>query len=279
MTDAGTTLVGVIGHPVRHSLSPLLHNAAFAALELNWASVAFEVAPGEVAGALSGVRALGLAGVSVTMPHKADAAALVHARTEVADALGAVNCVINREGILLGDNTDGAGFLASLARAADFDPVGKRCLVLGAGGAARAVVLALGAAGAGAVIVRNRTASRAESVAALAGPVGHVGDVGDDLEVADADLVVNATPVGMAGTAAVGGDSLAPSLLLHRGQVVVDLIYAPRPTDWLAAAAAAGAVTVDGLGMLVHQAAAQVALWTGFPPPVELMWQAVDGRV
>jgi shikimate dehydrogenase len=277
-TDAQTTVVGVIGHPIRHSLSPLLHNAAFAALELNWTSVAFEVAPGQVAAALSGVRGLGLAGLSVTMPHKADAAALVDECTGVAAALGAVNCVINREGTLHGDNTDGAGFLASLARVAAFDPAGKRCLILGAGGAARAVALALAGAGASAVTVRNRTPARAEPVAALAGPVGRVGAAGDDLDVADADLVVNATPVGMAGAAPADEDGLVSSLLLHRGQVVVDLIYAPRPTAWLAAAAEAGAVTVDGLGMLVHQAAAQVELWTGLPSPVELMWEAANGR-
>jgi shikimate dehydrogenase len=276
---AETTLVGVIGHPVRHSLSPLLHNAAFGALELNWTSMAFDVAPGQVAAALTGMRALGLAGLSVTMPHKADAAALVDECSEVATTLGAVNCVINRAGTLRGENTDGAGFLASLARAAEFDAAGKRCLVMGAGGAARAVVLALGAAGAAVVTVVNRTPSRAEPVAALAGSVGRVGEVGDDLEAADADLVVNATPVGMAGTDAAGQDGLVPSLLLHRGQVVVDLIYAPRPTAWLAAAADAGAVTVDGLGMLVHQAAAQVELWTGLPGPVEIMWQAANGRV
>ena len=145
--DSHTTLVGVIGHPVRHSLSPLLHNTAFAALRLNWTSLAFEVPPGQVAGAQRDA-ALGLAGLSVTMPHKADAAALVDERSAVAAALGAVNCVVNEDGRLRGENTDGAGFLASLARGADFDPAGKRCLILGAGGAARAVTLALAGAGA-----------------------------------------------------------------------------------------------------------------------------------
>jgi shikimate dehydrogenase len=279
MADAQTTLVGVIGHPVRHSLSPLLHNTAFAALGLNWTSLAFEVAPGQVAGALAGVRALGIAGLSVTMPHKAEVAALVDECSDVASALGVVNCVVNKEGTLRGENTDGAGFLASLSRAAGFDPAGKRCLVVGAGGAARAVVLALSAAGAAAVTVLNRTASRAEAVAALAGSIGRVGAVGDDLAVADADLVVNATPVGMAGTGALDEDTLVPALLLHRGQVVVDLIYAPRRTAWLADAAKAGAVTVDGLGMLVHQAAAQLELWTGLAAPVEHMWLAADGPV
>jgi shikimate dehydrogenase len=277
--DSHTTLVGVIGHPVRHSLSPLLHNTAFAALSLNWTSLAFEVAPGQVAGALSGVRALGLAGLSVTMPHKADAAALVDECSAVATALGAVNCVVNEDGRLRGENTDGAGFLASLVRGAGFDPAGKRCLVLGAGGAARAVTLALAGAGCAEVAVVNRTAERADAVAALAGSVGRVGRPDDDGEVAQADLVVNATPVGMTGTRVEHDGWLVAPSLLHRGQVVADLIYAPRPTAWLAAAADAGARTVDGLGMLVHQAAAQLELWTGLPAPVDRMWDAASAQV
>ena len=277
--DSNTTLVGVMGYPVRHSLSPLLHNTAFAALELNWTSLAFEVAPGQVAGALSGVRALGLAGISVTMPHKAEVAALVDECSPVARALGAVNCVVNREGTLWGENTDGAGFLASLARGAGFNPAGRRCLVLGAGGAARAVALALAGAGCADVAVLNRTAARADAVAALAGKVGRVGRFDDDADVAQADLVVNATPVGMAGTGAEDEGWLVRPSLLHRGQVVADLIYAPRPTAWLAAAADGGARTVDGLGMLVHQAAAQLELWTGLPAPVDRMWEAASALV
>jgi shikimate dehydrogenase len=255
-----------------------LHNAAFAALGLNWASVAFEVAPAQFESALGGVRALGLAGISVTMPHKDAAVAAVDECSDVAAALGAVNCVWNREGTLRGENTDGAGFLASLARGAEFDPAGKRCLIVGAGGAARAVALALAGAGAHQVTVRNRTGARADAVAILAGTVGRVGSFDDDEDVTQADLVVNATPLGMAGT----GSTEAPESwpvdpdLLHEGQVAADLIYAPRPTAWLAAAAAAGARPVDGLGMLVHQAAAQLELWTGLPAPVGEMWDAVS---
>jgi shikimate dehydrogenase len=279
--DSTTTLVGVMGYPVRHSLSPLLHNTAFAALGLNWTSLAFEVAPGAgaVAAALGGVRALGLAGISVTMPHKADVAALVDECSPVATALGAVNCVVNREATLRGENTDGAGFLASLARGAGFDPAGRRCLILGAGGAARAVAVALAGAGCADVAVLNRTAERADAVAALAGQVGRVGRVENDADVAQADLVVNATPVGMAGTGAEDAGWLVAPSLLHRGQVVADLVYAPRPTAWLAAAADAGATTVDGLGMLVHQAAAQLELWTGLGAPVDRMWEAASAVV
>jgi shikimate dehydrogenase len=274
--DGHTTVVGVVGYPVRHSLSPRLHNAAFAELGLNWTSVAFEVAPGTLPAALDGLRALEIRGVSVTMPHKAEAAALVDACTPTAARLAAVNCVSNRDGVLGGDNTDGAGFLASLRRAAGFDPSGRRCVVLGAGGAARAVILALAEAGAGSVTVVNRTAAKASTAAALAGSAGLAVEVGEGADSAaqEADLVVNATPVGMAGTGGSDASGLLAPGLLRAGQVVVDLVYAPRPTPWLAAAAGAGATTVDGLGMLVHQAAVQLELWTGQPAPVDAMWRA-----
>jgi shikimate dehydrogenase len=296
-------LVGVIGSPIAHSLSPVLHQAAFAALGLDWRSLAFEVPAGEAAAALAGMGEHGIVGLSVTMPHKADVAALVPAQSDVSARLGAVNCVLNRDGALFGTNTDGEGFVASLLRGAGFSAAGRRCLVVGAGGAARAVVLALAESGASEVAVLNRTVARAVAVAELAGGAGRViepgaGDRatsrgrGPDLEevVAQADLVVNATPVGMAGgtgdegsTAAGSAGStstwIVPPELLHPGQVAADLVYVPRPTAWLAAAAEAGATTVDGLGMLVHQAAAQLALWTGLEPPVDAMWRAVaDGE-
>ncbi len=279
----GTQLVGVIGSPIAHSLSPLLHNAAFVALGLagSWHSLAFEVAPGRAAGALDAMRRAAISGLSVTMPHKADVAALVDERTDVARRLDAVNCIVNRDDVLLGANTDGEGFVASLARGAAFTPDGRRCLVIGAGGAARAVVLALADAGASQVAVLNRTPERAVTAAALAGPAGSVVPAGAGAlaeAVGAADLVVNATPVGMLGAPTSGGahDWLVSPRLLHAGQVAADLVYAPRPTAWLVDAAAAGARTVDGLGMLVHQAAAQLVLWTGAEAPVQAMWAAAE---
>jgi shikimate dehydrogenase len=279
-------VVGVIGSPVAHSLSPLLHNSAFAALGLaeTWRSFAFEVPPGQAASALDSMRRAGITGLSVTMPHKADVAALVDECSDVARRLTAVNCVHQQRGRLHGSNTDGEGFLASLARGADFEPMGKRCLVIGAGGGARAVVLALAGAGAAEVAVVNRTPPRAFEAAALAGDNGRVVDLTEGA-IADAatvaDLVVNATPVGMEGaaTAAAGtGPSawLVAPQLLGSGQIAADLVYAPRQTPWLAAAATAGATTLDGLGMLVHQAAAQLVLWTRENAPVEAMWHAAE---
>ena len=289
MADARTRsgsdvhLVGVIGSPVAHSLSPLLHDAAFAAMGLGevWRSFAFEIPGGAAAAALDAMRSAAVTGLSVTMPHKDDVARLVDESSETARRLGAVNCVLARtDGSLFGTNTDGEGFVASLARGPGFTPQGRRCVVVGAGGAARAVILALANAGAAHVAVVNRTPERAVGAADLARPVGEpVPSVGSELDAAvrGADLVVNATPLGMAGT--TSGDReewLVRPEILRGGQVAADLVYAPRPTPWLVAARAAGATTLDGLGMLVHQAAAQLALWTGREPPVEAMWEAAE---
>ena len=269
--DGRSTVVGVIGHPIRHSLSPLLHNAAFDAMGLDWVSVAFDVAPGRGAAALHGARELGIAGLSVTMPHKEAAAAAVDERTAVAERLGAVNCVTLRDGRLVGDSTDGEGLLAALRRGTGFEPAGRRCLVIGAGGAARAVVLALAGAGAAEVAVVNRDRGRAEVAAAVAGRAGRVGDAA---ELGGADLVVQCTPAGMAGADTPMHPLVDPGLL-HGGQVVVDLVYHPAATPLLDAARAAGARVANGLGMRVHQAALAVERWTGRAAPVEAMWAAV----
>lgn len=275
---SGTSVVvGVIGDPVVHSLSPALHNAAFAALGLDWVSVAFPVRPDRIDTALAGARALGLRGVSVTMPFKEAAASLLDRVRPTAQRLGAVNCVVVEPGGLVGENTDGDGFLDALRRGAGFDPSGRRCLVMGAGGAARAIVLALSDAHAAEVVVVGRSSDRAAQAAALAGTAGRTGEPSD---AGDADLVVNATPLGMAGTAFAGALPPVDPTLLRPDQLAVDLVYAPRTTRWLAIGRAQGAMTLDGLGMLVHQAARQLELWTGAVAPVEAMWRAVsdEGR-
>ena len=273
--SAATTVVGVIGDPIAHSLSPRLHNAAFAALGVDWVSVGFLVAEGRAGDALTGARALGVRGLSVTMPHKEAVAGLVDRCTPRAERLGAVNCVILGEEGTVGDNTDGPGLVAALNRGAGFDVAGRRCLVVGAGGAARAVVAALADAGAGEVVVVNRTPEHAATAAALAGSAGRVGNPADATR---SDLVVNATPIGMADSSRGGSTSwpIDPQLL-EEGQMVVDLVYHPPMTPWMEAASRRGARVTNGLGMLVHQAALQLAAWTGVEPPVEAMWQAVDG--
>jgi shikimate dehydrogenase len=273
--SAATSVVGVIGDPVAHSLSPLLHNTAFAELGLDWVSVGFPVAAGHAGGALAGARQLGLRGLSVTMPHKDAVAGLVERRSPLAERLGAVNCVTFGPGPTLGDNTDGPGLVAALRHGGRFDPEGRRCLVVGAGGAARAVIAGLADAGAVEVVVVNRSPGRGARAAELAGPAGRLGEPQD---AADCDLLVNATPLGMVGTAGAGAGELPvdPSWM-RKGQLVVDLVYRPASTPWLVAARARGAETANGLGMLVHQAALQLEAWTGVDPPLSAMWQAVGG--
>jgi shikimate dehydrogenase len=270
---AASRVVGTIGYPVDHSLSPRLHQAAFEVLGVDWVSVGFPVPPGEAATAIRGASALGIAGLSVTMPHKADAARTVDELTPLASRLGAVTCVRFEGGRMIGDSTDGAGLLLSLERDADFVPAGRRCVVIGAGGAARAAVAALADAGAAEVVVVNRTEARAEEAARLAGPAGRTGTL-DDIE--PAELVVHATPYGMVGNGEVLG--IAPleviAEVFRAGQVVMDLVYVPRWTPILEAASERGATVVDGLGMLVFQAAVALQQWTGLEAPVDAMFVA-----
>jgi shikimate dehydrogenase len=268
----GTTrLAAVIGSPVRHSLSPAILDAAFDAVGADWVFLAFEVPEGRAAAALAAVRELAIGGLSVTMPHKAAVHDAVDERTPVASALGAVNCVYWRGDVLVGDNTDGAGFVDALHADEGVDLGGRRCVVLGAGGAGRAVVQALGEAGAADVAVVNRSPDPAVRAAALAGERGRVGSPAD---IAAADLVVNATPLGMGVVTGTDGTPeplpLDPAAL-HPGQVVVDLIYHPATTPLLAAARDRGAVAVNGLGMLIHQAAHAFRHWTGEDPPLAAM--------
>ncbi len=272
-----TRVAAVIGDPIAHSLSPVLHNAAFRALDLDWVYVALTVPPGAVPAALAGMRALHLAGLSVTMPHKDAVAAAVDLLSDDARLLGAVNCVAWTDDRLVGHNTDGDGFVASV-RAGGFEPTGRACVVVGAGGAARSVVLALGRAGASSVTVVNRTAEKAAVAAMLAGPAGAVGDTS---AIPDADLVVNATSIGMAGEPGSPPNTAVPfdPALIRAGQTIADLVVHPVQTELLREAAARGAIAVDGVGMLVQQAAIAFGHWTGIVPPIEVMNAAARARL
>lgn len=268
--------VGLIGWPVDHSLSPRMQNAAFAALDLDWEYVLLPVPPGEVEKAVRELAARGFRGVNVTVPHKEAVMPCLSCVTAAARAIGAVNTVVvEKDGRLLGENTDWTGFLTAL-RESGFDPEGRRALLLGAGGAARAVAYALACSGAP-VVVLNRTLERAEALvsdlsavvpnsALQAGPLEPAVLV---REAARADLLVNATSVGMwphCGESPWPDDLPMPAHL-----VVLDLVYRPLETKLLRQAREAGAQGVDGVGMLVHQGARAFEYWTGRPAPVEVM--------
>jgi shikimate dehydrogenase len=232
--------------------------------------VVFPIEPGCIEHAVAAARTFNVMGASVTIPHKEAVVAFCDELSPEAVALDAVNTLQFLGGKVIGHNTDGPGFLASLGEELQFDVSGSRCVVLGAGGAAKAVVASLAAAGAEQITVVNRSEERGAGTAALGGARGRVGGVDD---VAGADLIVNATPVGMQGE--FEGQSPLAVEHLRSGQVVADLIYRPARTPLLEMAAAAGARTMNGTGMLLHQAALQVELWTGRKPPVEVMRNAM----
>jgi shikimate dehydrogenase len=262
-----THVVGVIGWPVEHSLSPVIHNAAFDALGMDWVYVPLPVPPGAMRRAADGLISLGFRGANVTMPHKTVSAVLADELSDDARRLRAVNTLVVASDRLQGHNTDTTGFDRFLHRDAGFDPRGRSALVFGAGGAARAVALALAHAGVAELRVAVREAARAADLrAAVDGTAMRVEVVPiDDAAAIRADLVVNATPLGADGTSAPPMPALGP------GVVVVDLLYRPAITPLQAAARDAGADAFGGLGLLLHQAALSFELWTGTPPPLEVM--------
>lgn len=275
--NAGTRVAAVIGDPVAHSRSPVILNAAFEATGIDWVFVGFAVRSGAGRDAVTAMRTLGIVGMSVTMPHKAAVIGSLDSLSHTASRLGAVNCIARDGERLVGHNTDGDGLLASL-KAQGVEPLGSRVVVLGAGGAARAAVLALGEAGAAEVVVCNRSPERGAAAAALV-PTGRAVDLTEhpmDLNavLADADLLINATPVGMARD----DGSPVPREALHPGLVVSDLIYHPSLTPLMEAAIAVGAQVHNGLGMLVGQAAAAFEIWTGQPAPIDAMMRAAAGE-
>jgi len=282
---AATALVGVLGDPVRHSLSPVMHNAALAALGLDWVYLALPAPPGRLAAVVEGLAAVGCRGLNVTIPHKQAVAALCRELSPLAERVGAVNTLVPRaEGGWLGTNTDVEGFLAPLRADGPADWSGRRALLLGCGGSARAVVAALVELGVGSVAVSGR---RAGAVAAFVDgcrgwapqlqPLDWEQLVGP---LAEAELLVNTTPVGMAAAGDPGAaerSPLSPAQLdaLSPRATVYDLIYTPRPTALLRAAGERGCRVLDGLEMLVQQGAASLRLWSGRRDvPVDAMREA-----
>lgn len=284
MIDAKTRLVAVLGYPVEHSRSPLLHNTAFRAQGLNWAYVAAPVAPGRIGAAVEGLKALGFAGANVTIPHKEAVVPFVDALSPQAAAVGAVNTLVFRRHedgavTVYGDNTDVAGFLEPLAPYAAALR-GAPMLVFGGGGAARAVAYALlSALRPGRLYVVVRSPAKAAALARDLAPYDAAGAlcvVGLDAAVPavrESRLVVNATPLGMhpheSGTPWPAAEDFSA------GQVVYDLVYNPEQTRLLRDAAARGATPVGGLDMLVAQAAAAYLQWTGQPMPVAAVHAAL----
>ncbi len=270
--------VGLIGYPVEHSLSPAMQNAAFKALNLDYHYTLLPTPPEKLAGRIRDCVAQDFAGWNITVPHKQAMLPFLDEISEEVRAAGACNTVRVENGRLTGFNTDIAGFLCGLEEAGGIEP-GSKALLVGAGGAARAVAFALSRAGHPVVILSRRPEQAAHLAASLPCQnaeisVGSLDQTTLDTYLEDADLLVNCTPAGM--WPHTESSSLPEGTHLYPGLLVYDLVYRPRPTRLLQEAAAAGCRTQDGLAMLVHQGAEAFKIWTGEEAPVEAMREACE---
>lgn len=272
----GTTKVlGIIGWPVAHSLSPAMHNAALDFLGLDYIYVPFPVEPQFLCAATEGLRRLGVWGCNVTIPHKTAIIPFLDRITREAELAGSVNTVYRDGTLFVGHNTDGTGFLASLRTDLNRDPADATVLLLGAGGAARGALSVLAAAGAARIIIANRTPERGQALADRFGAlfpsvrfeVCSLDGGGLKNSLRCADLLVNTTSVGMDGTKF----EYFPVWYMRPGSVVYDMVYVPAETPLLAAAREHGLACVNGAGMLAGQGEAAFVIWTGHEAPRNIM--------
>lgn len=281
MINGETKLLGLIGWPVSHSCSPAMHNRALQKLGLNYVYVPLPVEPAKLPEAVAGLKAIHFCGFNVTIPHKVAIIKYLDRVHDTARAIGAVNTVVVRQGEWVGYNTDGEGFIRSL-HAAGVEVKGGHAVLLGAGGAARAILHALLAHGASATVVARQPA-KARQMADSLGPASRcvVTCHWDSEECAAAlarcDLCINCTPIGMVPHA----DAMPPIELtdIPRQAVICDVVYNPPVTAFLAEAARLGFRTVTGVGMLVHQGALALELWTGHHAPLAVMEKAVQAAL
>ncbi len=276
-----TRLIGIMGHPITHTLSPLMQNAAFTAMGLDICYVPLEVSPENLKKAFDGLRAMRFMGANITIPHKVPSATLVDRLEGAAQITGAVNTVVNDSGELIGHNTDGEGFIRALDEVISIHFPDATALLLGAGGAARSIAVAMAEKGLKKLFIVNRTRGRALELKELLH--NHFPSLtiealtseaaGEDT-VISSKIVINATSVGL------GGDLKMPQVAVDRltkDHVVCDIVYTQsQGTQFLLAARGKGATTLGGLGMLLHQGAAAIHLWTGKEPPIGVMRGALE---
>ena len=278
--------VGVIGYPIRHSISPVFQQAALDHYSLDAVFQAWEVEPAGLPAFMDGLRSPDTLGANVTVPHKEAVIPHLDQVDDWARRAGAVNTVVNNGGELLGHNTDGSGFLRALEEHGRFSPEGSKVLIIGAGGSAKAVALALAHRGVSAITIANRTIERAQGLAGLVAGLGPRVEAVPLSPTAkaflaaatEADLLVNCTSLGMKH----GPDAEAspiPAEHIPSGALVYDLVYNPGETPFLREAAKAGAATLGGLPMLVYQGAAAFEFWTGREAPVDVMMKAAEAAL
>ena len=276
-----TRIYGIFGHPIEHSLSPVMQNNAFSELDLDSVYVAFDVPPPSISEAVSAIRALGISGINVTIPHKETIMTHLDEISTDAMLVGAVNTISNVEGRLVGFNTDVGGLLRALKDDLDFTPEGKKVFLVGAGGAARAVIVGLGRNYVSEIIIANRTLSKAEDLAKEFGdqfPKAQIKPVmlSDELRIKEylpgSDIIINASSAGMKGENPLE----LPLYILPKNAVVYDLVYQPKETPLLKEAKKAGIKAVSGHSMLLFQGAEAFELWTGLVAPVKTMRKALE---
>ncbi|MFS0554545.1 shikimate dehydrogenase [Brevibacillus sp. 179-C9.3 HS] len=275
MITSKTQLVGLFGHPVSHSQSPMMHNTAFSETGLGFAYAAFDVVPENLEDAVAGIRALGLKGVNVTIPHKVAIMPMLDEIDPLAKRIGAVNTVVAREGRLIGYNTDGMGYVRSLVEETGIVLEKQVVTMVGAGGAARAVAFTLAEKGVKEIRIINRSRERAAILAEHVGtlvPTKIVEQGGGAAAIADSSLLINTTSIGMLPNVQ---ETPVPAEWLHSDLTVSDLIYNPLETRLLKEARAIGATVHSGIGMFVNQGALAFELWTGERAPTEVMRKVV----
>ena len=276
-----TKHVFLIGHPVGHSVSPVFQQAGFDWYGLDACYQAIDVDYPSLCNFVSTLRGNEVMGANVTVPHKETVIALLDVLDEDARLIGAVNTIENRGGVLVGYNTDALGFVMALKEEASFDPVGKTALILGAGGAARAVVVALASAGVESLFIANRTLVRAnvlaEGVRHIIRSVETVDLYADSMSyiAKDSHIIVNCTTVGMSGSIGQKSTPIEANLIPSHA-LVCDLVYNPLETPMLRDAKKAGAQVLGGLPMLVYQGGASFKIWTGREAPIKIMFEAAE---
>jgi len=276
-----TARLGIIGYPIGHSISPIFQQAGLDHLGIDATYEKWEVTPEDVGDFVNGLRAPGSLGINITVPHKQAVIPFLDEVDEWATAAGAVNTIVNHDGRLSGHNTDGPGFLQALSVETGYAPKGTRALILGAGGAARGILLALVRGGVDSLVIANRTLERAETLAQLAKDNGVLAEAvplrnPDGLvteAAASADLIVNCTTMGMSHGPDEHGSPLSAAQIPATA-IVNDVVYNPLLTPILKEAAAAGATTLGGLHMLVYQGVLSFRMWTGQDAPVDVMLEA-----
>jgi shikimate dehydrogenase len=279
-----TQRLGIIGYPIGHSISPIFQQAALDHLGIDATYEKWEVTPESVGDFVNGLRAPGSLGINITVPHKQAVIPFLDEVDEWATAAGAVNTIVNHNGRLTGHNTDGPGFLQALLVETGYSPQGTRALILGAGGAARGILLALVRGGVDSLVIANRTLERAETLAKLSSENGVSSEaitLGTDAvteAAASANLIVNCTTMGMTRGPDEHGSPIA-SAQIPASAIVNDVVYTPLITPILREAAAAGATALGGLHMLVYQGVLSFKMWTGQDAPVDVMLEAATAEM